>query len=75
MKLRKLMHRVRRVTYPVLMCFKAWAYKHKLIKSTFSENIYTLYKALNNSYSELFEYVQGLFDMYIKGLTTEELYD
>lgn len=54
---------IRRVTYPGLVCISSWLYKHKIIKTEFTKNTYRLYKWKNKSYKDLFEYVQGLFDM------------
>lgn len=59
---------IRRFTYPLFVCFCAWAYKHKLIMNKFTRNTYRLYKYKNNSYKHLFQYVQNLFDAYLDAL-------
>lgn len=56
-------NKIRRITYPLLVCISAWGYKHKLFKSKFTRNTYRLYKWKNRSYKNLFEYVQNLFDL------------
>lgn len=56
-------NQIRRVTYPALVCICSWTYKHKLITTKFTQNTYKLYKYTHRSYSELFDYVQDLFDV------------
>lgn len=54
---------IRRYTYPSFICACAWAYKHKLLMTKFTRNTYRLYRWKNNSYNDLFTYVQRLFDI------------
>lgn len=54
---------IRRYTYPTLVCVCAWSFKHKILMTKFTRNTYKLYKYKNRSYSELFDYVQDLFDV------------
>ena len=55
-------NQIRRVTYPTLVCVSSWAYKHGLVTTKFTQNTYRLYKWKNKSYSDLYDYVQDLFD-------------
>lgn len=56
-------NQIRRVTYPTLVCISSWAYKHKILITKFTKNTYKLYKWQNSSYSNLYDYVQDLFDL------------
>lgn len=53
---------IRRITYPMVVCISAWAYKHKIIKTKFTQSTYKVYKWKNRSYKQLFGYTQDLFD-------------
>lgn len=55
-------NKVRRITYPILVCVCAWAYKHKVVTNSFAMKTYRVYKLNNSSYYDLFGYTQGLFD-------------
>lgn len=59
---------IRRFTYPAVVCLSAWSYKHKIMMTNFTRSTYRVYKAKNSSYSDLFNYTQTLFDIYLKGL-------
>lgn len=56
---------IRRVTYPAIVCFSAWAYNHKIILTKFTKNTYRVYKLQDKSYRKLFTYTQDLFDIYL----------
>ena len=53
---------IRRITYPTVVCISAWAYKHKIIKTKFTQSTYRVYKWKNRSYKQLFGFTQDLFD-------------
>ena len=61
-------NRIRKITYPALVCISAWAYKHRVLMTRFTKSTYRVYKANHSSYSELFDYTQALFDIYAEGL-------
>jgi len=56
-------NQIRRVTYPTLVCVSSWLYKHRFLTTKFTQNTYRLYKWKNKSYSDLYDYVQDLFDL------------
>lgn len=56
---------IRRITYPLVVCISAWAYKHKILVTKFTRNTHRVYKLQNNSYRKLFMYTQDLFDIYL----------
>ena len=61
-------NQIRRVSYPILVCISAWAYKHKVLMTRFTRSTYRVYKVVHSSYSELYDYTQALFDIYVEGL-------
>lgn len=61
-------NQIRRITYPLLVCVSAWAYKHRIIMTRFTRNTHRVYKMKNRSYKELFEYTQYMFDVYLSAL-------
>jgi len=61
-------NQIRRVTYPILVCMSAWAYKHKIVMTKFTRNTYRVYQATHSSYGKLFDYTQALFDIYLEGI-------
>ena len=54
---------IRRYTYPARVCFLAWAYGHKIFRTELGKQSYSVYKKHQNSYAELFEVTQCLYDM------------
>ena len=56
-------NQIRRVSYPSLVCLNAWLYKYRILHTNFARSTYRLYKHKGNSYSNLFDYVQELFDL------------
>ena len=56
-------NKIRRITYPALVCFSAWIYKHKIVMTKFTRNTYRVYKMRNSSFRDLFDYTQDLFDL------------
>ena len=57
---------IRRLTYPLIICFSAWLFNHKILITKFTLNTHRVYRMNNNSYKKLFEYTQNMFDMYLK---------
>ena len=61
-------YQIRRYTYPIFTCACAWAYKHKVTMTKFTRSAYRVYKYQHSSYKRLFNYTQGMFDMYLEAL-------
>ena len=56
-------NRIRRVIYPAFVCVSSWAYKYRIVNTKFAKNTYLIYKLKGRSYTNLFDYVQDLFDL------------
>ena len=56
---------VRRVTYPAMICVRAWLYEHRLATSKFSEHTYKVYVYFGRSYKKFYTEVQDAFDYYL----------
>ena len=54
--------KIRRITYPSLVCLCAWIYKHRIAMTKFTRNAFRIYKMTGHSYSKLYDYTQDLFD-------------
>lgn len=54
---------IRRITYPAMVCLCAWIYKHRIAMTKFTRNSFRLYKLNKHSYSQLYDYIQDLFDL------------
>lgn len=61
-------NQIRRITYPVLVCVCAWAYKHKIIMTRFTRSSHRVFKMQHYSYKRLFEYTQDMFDIYLSAI-------
>lgn len=54
--------KIRRITYPALVCICACIYKHRIAMTKFTRNAFRIYKITGHSYSKLYDYTQNLFD-------------
>lgn len=56
-------NKIRRVSYPAFVCLNAWLFKYRIVNTEFARNTYRLYKYTGNSFDNLYDYVQELFDL------------
>lgn len=59
-------NRIRRVTYPAVICLWAYLYKHKILKTAFARSTYRVYSYFGKSYKRLYLKVQDAFDYYVE---------
>ena len=55
---------IRRITFPALICMRAWLYDHGLASSKFSNHTHRVFVYFDRSYRTLYSAVQSAFDHY-----------
>ena len=59
-------NRIRRVTYPAIICVWAYLYEHKILRTKFAKSTYRVYSYFGKSYKKLYLKVQDAFDYYVE---------